>query len=253
MNYYLFQLLDGAELSEVQQDLEKKGLQDLFIIEDDLSGATLIGGHSKKEVETQNALLLERKKAVVDWEEQWALFAENFRDGKAHIQIGEKTLILAPGPGFGDLSHPTTYLMLKMLKAELLGESIVDIGTGSGILALAALLLGARSAVGIDLDEKALEHAKKNAKLNSLGAVFSKKLPTNLSKHNLFLMNMIFPEQKEFDPQRLNPFAKKWITSGILKSQKKEYLAHTKKWEWNLLETHSHLGWCGFVFATKAQ
>ncbi len=184
----------------------------------------------------------------IDWIGQWALFAKNFKEGKAHIKVGEKTLLLIPGPGFGDLSHPTTALMMKMMKKYVPQESIVDIGTGSGILALAALLLKARSAIGIDIDQGALKHARKNAKLNHLKATFSKSLPKTLPKKNIFLMNMIFAEQKEFAPDRLNSFAKLWIVSGILSSQKEAYLAQAAQWNWRLISQHKKGEWLGFVF-----
>jgi ribosomal protein L11 methyltransferase len=248
LDYYLFRLLEGASLEEAQVELEKKGLKDLFVIEEDETGEIFIGGHSKKQIETTKALLVEKRKAEVNWNEQWSLFAENFAEGKAHIQLGEKQLLLTPGAGFGDLSHPTTYLMLEMMKERMKDEFIVDIGTGSGILALSALLLGAKSAVGIDIDAKALKHAKENAKLNGLKARFSKKLPSSLSNENILLMNMIFPEQKELKPKQLNRYAKRWIVSGILESQKEEYLAHVQEWNWILESEWMRLEWCGFIF-----
>lgn len=251
MDYYLFRVLEGESLADIQQELRKKGLKDLFLIEDDASGEILIGGHSRKTIKTEKALLIERKKAEVNWEEQWALYAENFKEGKAHIQLGDQTLILTPGAGFGDLSHPTTYLMLEMLKKEATDQSVIDIGTGSGILALAALLLGAKSAIGIDIDAAALKHAKENAKLNQLKARFTKALPKNLSEENLFLMNMIFPEQKAIEPKKFNRFANKWIVSGILESQKKEYLIQAKEWGWKRLSECSRSEWCGFIFEVE--
>jgi ribosomal protein L11 methyltransferase len=184
----------------------------------------------------------------VDWEEQWALFAKNFKEGKAHIKVGEKTLLLLPGPGFGDLSHPTTALMMKMMKKHVPHESVIDIGTGSGILALASLLLKAKSAIGIDIDEEALKHARKNRKLNHLKALFTKKLPQKLPQKNILLMNMILPEQRQFAPQRLNPLAKLWIVSGILFTQKGAYLAQAKEWGWSLVSQHKQGEWVGFVF-----
>jgi ribosomal protein L11 methyltransferase len=185
----------------------------------------------------------------VDWEEQWALFAKNFKEGKAHIPVGDKTLLLLPGPGFGDLSHPTTALMMKMMKKYVPSESVIDIGTGSGILALAAILLKARSAIGIDIDSEALRHARKNRKLNQLKATFSKRLPKKIPRKNIMLMNMILPEQKEFQPERLNSLAKLWIISGILASQKKAYLSQAKSWGWRLLSHHRRGEWLGFVFS----
>jgi len=184
----------------------------------------------------------------VNWEEQWALFAKNFKNGKAHIKLGKKTLLLLPGPGFGDLSHPTTYLMIEMMKEYVDGESVVDIGTGSGILALAALMLGAKSAMGIDIDPEAVKHAKKNAKLNELDARFSKNLPKKLPKKSIFLMNMILMEQLQVGPERLNERAKLWIVSGILNTQKKRYLKQAEEWGWELVSVHRKSEWLGFVF-----
>jgi ribosomal protein L11 methyltransferase len=248
MNYYLFRVLDGVSLEEVQAELEKKGLKDTFVIEDDAIGAIFIGGHSKKNLETPHAILTEKKKATVDWHEQWSLFAQDFTDGQAHIRLGDKTLHLTPGAGFGDLSHPTTSLMLEMMKSHVAKQSVIDIGTGSGILALSALLLDAKSAVGIDIDPAALKHAKANAELNHLKATFSKTLPKKLPAQNILLMNMIFPEQQQFAPQRLNPLAKLWIISGILEEQKKKYLKQAAEWDWKLISEHQQSQWCGFIF-----
>ncbi len=251
MDYYLFRVLASTNLEEVQKDLKRKGLKDTFVIEDDSVGEIFIGGHSRKKISSEKAILVEKKKAEVNWEEQWSLFAENFKEGKAHIQLGDKTLLLTPGAGFGDLSHPTTYLMLEMMKGEMAGESVVDIGTGSGILALSALLLGAKSAIGIDIDPAALKHAKKNATLNQLEALFTKSLPKKLPSGNIFLMNMISPEQIEFRPDRFNLLAKKWIVSGILETEKKSYLEQSKQWGWKLLSEHRRLEWCGFIFSVQ--
>lgn len=188
----------------------------------------------------------------VNWFEQWALFAEGFRDGMAHIDLSRygapRTLRLYPGPGFGDLSHPTTRLMLGMMHSQISGERVLDIGSGSGILSLAALLLGAQSAVGIDIDEGALSHARENGRLNGLKARFFKGPPSSLQTENIVLMNMIFSEQKTVKPPQYNRLAKLWITSGILEEQRDRYLAQTEEWGWKLLSEHHCLGWLGFLF-----
>jgi ribosomal protein L11 methyltransferase len=189
---------------------------------------------------------------TVDWHEQWSLFASDFRDGKAHIPLGAATLLLHPGPGFGDLSHPTTQLMIEMLKSHAPDQPIVDIGTGSGILSLAALLLGAPSAVGIDIDPEALAHAKENARLNHLEKKFTAtlSLPAKLPP-SVFLMNMILPEQKAFGPAKYNTHAKCWITSGILVSQKEEYLLLAKEWGWTPVRELQNGEWMGWVFQIR--
>lgn len=82
-------------------------------------------------------------------------------------------LQLDPGLAFGTGSHPTTRLCLQWLDAQLKGgESVLDYGCGSGILAIAALKLGAGSAVGVDIDEQAIRASKANAGQNGVHAQF---------------------------------------------------------------------------------
>lgn len=78
-------------------------------------------------------------------------------------------LVLDPGMAFGTGSHPTTRLCLEWLCATLHGnENVLDYGCGSGILAIAALRLGAAEAIGIDIDEQALAAARDNATRNQV-------------------------------------------------------------------------------------
>ena len=82
-------------------------------------------------------------------------------------------LQLDPGLAFGTGSHPTTRLCLKWLDTRLKGgESVLDYGCGSGILTIAALKLGAGSAVGVDIDEQAIRASKDNAAQNHVDAQF---------------------------------------------------------------------------------
>ena len=82
-------------------------------------------------------------------------------------------LQLDPGLAFGTGSHPTTRLCLQWLDTHLKGgESVLDYGCGSGILTIAALKLGAGSAVGVDIDEQAIRASKDNAAQNNVDAQF---------------------------------------------------------------------------------
>lgn len=76
-------------------------------------------------------------------------------------------LVLDPGLAFGTGSHPSTRLCLEWLESNVIGgETVLDYGCGSGILAIAALKLGARRAVGVDIDSGAVAAARANAERN---------------------------------------------------------------------------------------
>lgn len=84
---------------------------------------------------------------------------------------GELVLELEPGRAFGTGLHATTSLVAELLDERapaIAGQEVLDVGTGSGILALTALLLGAASAVAIDVDEDVIEIVRENAARNGL-------------------------------------------------------------------------------------
>lgn len=89
------------------------------------------------------------------------------------VDNGAVHLRLDPGLAFGTGSHPTTHLCLQWLDNHLHGsERVLDYGCGSGILAIAAMKLGATAAIGVDIDEQAVRAGTDNAKRNGVNAVF---------------------------------------------------------------------------------
>ncbi len=85
---------------------------------------------------------------------------------------GETVLVLEPGRAFGTGLHETTRLVAEAvarMKRTLRASSVLDAGTGSGILSLVALSLGARRALGVDIDADAIEVARENATRNAMG------------------------------------------------------------------------------------
>ncbi|WP_288476184.1 50S ribosomal protein L11 methyltransferase [uncultured Pseudomonas sp.] len=126
-----------------------------------------------------------------EWERSWM---DNFRP----MRFGQRlwivpswheapepeavNLLLDPGLAFGTGTHPTTSLCLQWLDGEpVQGLQVLDFGCGSGILAIAALLLGAERAVGTDIDVQALEASRENANRNGIDpARFPLYLPADL-------------------------------------------------------------------------
>ncbi|UQZ32956.1 50S ribosomal protein L11 methyltransferase [Paenibacillus sp. PK3_47] len=81
----------------------------------------------------------------------------------------ERIIEIDPGMAFGTGTHPTTALCLRALEKHVAGgEDVIDVGTGSGILAVGAMLLGAKSVLALDLDPVAVESARENVALNRM-------------------------------------------------------------------------------------
>lgn len=92
----------------------------------------------------------------------------------------EKLVYLNPGKAFGTGTHPTTRLTITAMETVMRGgETVIDVGTGSGVLAIVAKLLGAKSVLATDIDEEAIDSAKTNLELNP------QALPIELKVNNL--------------------------------------------------------------------
>jgi ribosomal protein L11 methyltransferase len=159
------------------------------------------------------------QKLARDW------LKRSLRQKTKPIRVGNKQLIIPAGAAFGTGEHTTTGMSVRLLEQLTRkwkrGWSMVDLGTGSGILALAAKLLGAKRAIGIDNDPVAVSTAKQNARLNKIRDVqfrvadLRQWKPTpkiDIVTANLFseLLIEIVPKLKR---------ARSLILSGILRKQ----------------------------------
>lgn len=146
---------------------------------------------------------------------------------------------LDPGLAFGSGTHPTTALCLEWLDGlDLAGQTVTDFGCGSGILAIAALKLGALNAVGVDNDPQALLASADNAERNGVVERLSLYLPQDFSLvddaavADVFVANILAGPLGELAPTFAAatkpgaPFA----ISGILDGQQDELLARYAEW-----------------------
>lgn len=164
----------------------------------------------------------------------------------------ELLIELDPGRAFGTGSHPTTSLCLKLMEDNIKqNESVIDVGTGSGILMVAADRLGASTIIGTDIDELAVESAKENLTLNNVSS----------EKAQVFLGDLIsVVKNKKFDVvvaniladvlllllQDISKVVKKdgiIIFSGIIEDKLNEVIKAIKDKNLEILEIKSEKEW----------
>ena len=145
------------------------------------------------------------------------------------LRDGEVGITLDPGMAFGTGLHPTTRGCLLLLQeVDPMPPSVLDVGSGSGILALAALRLGAKRAVGLDTDPLAVAAARANAERNGLGdrvTVTAGTLPASApARHGLVLANLVAAVLVELAPRLAAHLAPGGIllTSGIIEPRATE-------------------------------
>ena len=175
-----------------------------------------------------------------DWERSWMDNFQPMRFGQrlwivpswhAAPEPDAVNLLLDPGLAFGTGTHPTTALCLEWLDGQKLDDChVIDFGCGSGILAIAALLLGAPQAVGTDIDPQALEASRDNASRNGIDpARFPVYLPADMPQQpaDVVLANILAGPLVSLAPQitALVKSGGRLALSGILAEQAEEVRA----------------------------
>ena len=142
-------------------------------------------------------------------------------------------LILDPGLAFGTGSHSTTRLCLEWLdQHDLHGKTVLDYGCGSGILAIAAIKLGALKAEGIDIDPQAIIASIENAKQNKVDVVFYDADISLVTQYDIVIANILTNPLKVLAPalaQLCKPNGE-IVLSGILSKQAEEVIAIYSRW-----------------------
>ena len=175
-----------------------------------------------------------------DWERSWMDNFQPMRFGRRLWIVPSwhdapepdaVNLLLDPGLAFGTGTHPTTALCLEWLDGQELGGcDLIDFGCGSGILAIAGLLLGARQAVGTDIDPQALEASRDNASRNGIDpALFPVYLPADMPQQpaDVVVANILAGPLVSLAPQitALVKAGGRLALSGILAEQAEEVRA----------------------------
>ena len=205
-----------------------------------------------------------------DWENNWKQFYKPMEIGNRLLVVpeweeahgGERVkLVLNPGLTFGTGSHATTRLCLQALDTHIHGgESVLDLGCGSGILSIAALRLGAARAFACDIDEKCVDVAYENAALNGIGkdhytvrwgdVLSDEALRQEMGGgYDVVVANIVADVIMGLSGS-VRPFLKAgglFLCSGIIDDRAEEVLAKLKGDGWDVFEQRSSEGWFSYL------
>lgn len=205
-----------------------------------------------------------------NWENNWKAYFKP-------MPVGEKLLIqplwieeidnpdnravlsIEPGLAFGTGGHHTTKLCLETLERYVkAGDTVLDTGCGSGILAIAALLFGAESAVGVDIDELAVKTAIENGKLNGFTEPQYRILQGNLADkvdglYSVVVANIVADVIMLFakDVGRFMRDDAVFITSGIIDTREAEVQTALRENGFTVIERNEQSGWVCLVCKKK--
>ena len=264
----------------VDEDLvkEKENLcRVTFYVENSPAGYGAIAAirmamHAMKQKHPEYAPLLLTMENVKDedWENNWKQFYKPMEIGERLLVIpaweqadpkGRVTLTLNPGLTFGTGSHATTRLCLTALESRIHGgERVLDLGCGSGILSIAALRLGAKSAFACDIDEKCVDVAYENAALNGIGKDRLTVRQGDATKegplrdaigtgYDVVVANIVADVIISLAPQ-VRHFLKEdgwFLTSGIIDDRADEVAAALVVAGWSIVESCTSEGWYCYI------
>ena len=173
---------------EFQKKLEGLSRIKLYLEESDEAGLARL-----RDTVAELGITMEAKPLPeTNWEESWKDSYPPQEVGEnlvvlpywlAEEETGRKKIILDPGLTFGTGAHPSTQMVMEAMEQRVQpGWHCLDLGSGSGILSITALRLGAQSAVGVDIDPKAEDIARENAAYNGFGSPAFTALTGNVTE-----------------------------------------------------------------------
>ncbi len=260
-----------AHIDLIDEDLLKKDRSEALIhiyLEPDVSPAEALAFLSERYTAEGIDHRIDTSFTVdEDWRNNWKKYFNPTPVGKKLLirptwrddydPEGRVVLNIDPGLAFGTGSHETTRLCLETIEKYLkAGDTVLDVGCGSGILAISSLLLGASTAVGVDIDEVAVRTAVENAELNKVSERFTAihgDLTEKVSgKYNLVVANIVADAiislskgVKEFmDPDSV------YIMSGIIDTRGDEVAVAVER-DFQLIGRYEDNGWVCLVAKAK--
>ena len=191
------------------------------------------------------------------WKEKWTVthVTDNIAVVPSWLDYepkpNEVVINLDPGCAFGTGTHQTTQLCMKALEKYMhKGDSVADIGTGSGILSILAMKLGANKTYGCDIDDTVIDVCRENAKINNVECTFELGSADSASEQYDFVCaNILHNVLAEImgDLKKLMKDDAKMSLSGILDEKKPVVLEAIEKHGLKIIDTITQDQWVSFV------
>lgn len=191
------------------------------------------------------------------WKEKWTVthVTDNIAVVPSWLDYepkpNEVVINLDPGCAFGTGTHQTTQLCMKALEKYMKkGDSVADIGTGSGILSILAMKLGASKTYGCDIDDTVIDVCRENAKINNVECTFELGSADSTSEQYDFVCaNILHNVLAEImgDLKKLMKDNAKMSLSGILDEKKPVVLEAIEKHRLKIIDTITQDQWVSFV------
>ena len=200
-----------------------------------------------------------------DWAESWKIFFKPVKVSRDLIikptwesviaDPGTMVIDIDPGMAFGTGTHPTTILCLRLIRAFMVkGSTVLDVGTGSGILSIAAAKYGAGSLVAVDTDEAALSIAAENLARNGVQpecclTILSHLLNAVSGRFDIVVANILTNVIIELldDLHRVMERGGIFICSGIIPQHRERVVLAMRERQLDILAIETLDGWVGFV------
>ncbi|MFD1203863.1 MULTISPECIES: 50S ribosomal protein L11 methyltransferase [Sporosarcina] len=170
------------------------------------------------------------------------------------VETDELIIELDPGMAFGTGTHPTTVLCLQALEKYVKqGDSVIDVGTGSGVLAIGAALLGAKRVQALDLDEVAVTAARENISLNKVNNIVDvmhgNLLDSVDGEANIIVANILAEVIMTFTKDAYDTLPEQglFITSGIISQKRDEVRADLIDKGFEIIETVLMEDWVAII------
>lgn len=204
-----------------------------------------------------------------DWANNWKQYFKPLPVGKNLLILptweqddnaeGRAVLHIDPGMAFGTGGHDTTRLVLETLEQTVkAGDRFLDIGCGSGILSIAALLFGAESAFGVDIDPLAVKTARENGELNGMTPSRYEIVEGDLAdkvkgQYEVVAANIVADAIIALSPA-VPAFLKEggtYVVSGIIDTREADVVEALDRCGFAIAQRHTHGGWVCLVCGRK--